>query len=320
MSAARALPLAISGSSSLHRRLAEQALRAARAESPLLIVGEPGLGKAHLARWIHAQSERSAGPFVRQRCAAPRALLERELFGVEEPREDRCAGSLERANGGVLFLEEVSELPLEVQALLVHALEERAAIRLGAAERRSFDLRVLASTREDLSALVREGRLRQDLYFRLRVLTLRLAPLRESAEDIGGQARRLLARASERAGRVPPQLAPSAIERMARQPWPGNLRELRNALERALLALGEGRALEAEDLELDDWRPAPSGVPAIRPGMTVAEAERWLIETTLASEGGNRTRTSEKLGISVRTLRNKLRSFREEGAREALRR
>ena len=320
MNASAPLPLAISGSSPLRLRLAEQARRAASADSPLLIVGETGLGKSQLARWIHAQSERRRGPFVRQRCAAPRAILERELFGVEEPRDERRVGSLERAHEGVLFLEDVSELPLDVQALLVRALEERAAIRLGAAERRSFDLRVLASSGEDLAALVREGRLRQDLYFRLRVLTLRLAPLRESAEDIPELARRLLAEASRSAGRAAPSLTRSAIDRMASQPWPGNLRELKNALERALVVLGQADALEAEDLELDDWGPTLSGAPSIRPGMTVAEAERWLIEATLAAEGGNRTRASEKLGISVRTLRNKLRAFREEGAREALRR
>ncbi|HNX19449.1 MAG TPA: sigma-54 dependent transcriptional regulator [Acidobacteriota bacterium] len=299
------------------RDLLDQLTRAAATDSTVLLTGESGSGKELAARLIHARSARRAGPFVAVNCAAlPGELLEAELFGVRRGAytgadHDR-RGHFERANGGTLLLDEVGDLPLPLQAKLLRALEERAVAPLGAGEPVPVDIRVVAATHQDLAQAVSSGRFRQDLYFRLRVLPLRVPALRERPADIPLLARHIADEVAERLGRPAPRISDAAIARLCAHPWPGNVRELRNVMERAVVLDRVGTIVPA-DLFLDEWAAAPQTGEALQPGMTIAQMERRLIETTLEAAGGNRTRASEMLGISVRTLRNKLRLFREDG-------
>jgi two-component system response regulator FlrC len=309
------------GDAPCFRQLVEQVDRAARVDATVLLTGESGTGKELVARLLHARSERRPGPFVAINCAAlPAELLEAELFGVARGAytgadRDR-KGHFERAHRGTLLLDEIGELPLGLQAKLLRVLEERVVVPLGCGEGRPVDIRVVAATHRDLTREVASGRFRQDLYFRLRVIPLGIPPLRERRGDIPQLACHLAEQAAQRLGRPAPRLTPAALERLAAHPWPGNVRELRNVVERAVV-LGTGGRIEPGDLLLDDWGEADQHATyrdGLVPGMTVAQAEQRLIERTLEAEGGNRTRASERLGISVRTLRNKLKAFREEKA------
>ncbi len=298
--------------------LVEQATRAAETDATVLVTGESGTGKEVLARTIHERSARRDGPFVAVNCAAlPAELLEAELFGVcrgaytgaDRDRE----GHFQRACGGTLLLDEIGDCPLPLQAKLLRALEEKTVVPLGAGEPREVDIRVIAATHQDLVSAVRSGTFRQDLYFRLRVIPLEVLPLRDRPGDIPVLARHLAEMVAARVGRPAPKLGPAALARLARHPWPGNVRELRNVIERAVV-LDRAGEIGPVDLFLDDWCAPEADGEGLRPGMTIAEAERRLIETTLEAAGGNRTRASSMLGISVRTLRNKLKLFREEAA------
>ncbi|RMF75894.1 MAG: sigma-54-dependent Fis family transcriptional regulator, partial [Acidobacteria bacterium] len=300
------------------RMLLERVARAARTDSTVLLCGESGSGKEVVARAIHHRSRRASGPFVAVNCAAlPAGLLEAELFGVRRGAftgadRDR-PGHFQRADGGTLLLDEVGELPLELQAKLLRALESREVIPLGSEHGEAVDVRIVAATHRDLRCEVAEGRFRGDLFFRLSVIPLTIPPLRERPEDIRPLAEAFAREAAARTGLPAPRIGRDALARLARHPWPGNVRELRNVIERAVV-LGAPEEIRVEDLSLDDWSPVAGAADdeRLRPGLTIAEAERILIERTLEAEGGNRTRASEKLGISVRTLRNKLRRFREE--------
>ncbi len=293
----------------------EQARRAARSRTTVMITGESGTGKEVLARYVHQRSSRADGPFVAVNCAAlPPDLLEAELFGVRRGAftgadSDR-EGHFQRADGGTLLLDEIGDFPLGLQAKLLRALEERVIVPLGAGEAREVDLRVIASTHQDLRQAVQEGRFRRDLYFRLCVIPLHVPPLRERPGDVVLLARHLAADLARRSGRPAPRFTREALDRLRRHPWPGNVRELRNVIERAVVLDRSGEIGE-ESLLLDDWASAGRD-DRLAPGMTIAEAERRLIEATLDAAGGNRTRASEMLGISVRTLRNKLKIFRQE--------
>lgn len=289
--------------------------RAARTDATVLVTGESGSGKEVIARRIHARSRRKDGPFVAVNCAAlPENLLEAELFGVRRgaytgAEADR-RGHFERAGSGTLLLDEIGELPLALQAKLLRALEERRVMPLGGAEPVPVDIRVIAATQRDLIELVSRGEFRRDLYFRLGVIPLRVPSLAERPGDIKPLSRYLARQIAERLDRPVPRLEREAIARLERHGWPGNVRELRNVIERAVV-LDRTGAIAAEDLFLEDWNESEE-VSRLKPGMTIAQAERRLIETTLDAAGGNRTRASEMLGISVRTLRNKLRTYREE--------
>jgi two-component system response regulator FlrC len=299
----------------------EQADRAAGTDATVLITGQSGAGKEVIARRIHARSRRAAGPFVAVNCAAlPETLLEAELFGVKRgaytgAEEDR-RGHFERAEGGTLLLDEIGDLPLALQAKLLRALEERRVMPLGGAEPVSVDIRVIAATQRDLVEAVSSGQFRRDLYFRLRVIPLQVPSLAERPADVPALAAHLSGRIAERLGRPAPKLSRDAMTRLERHAWPGNVRELRNVIERAVV-LDRTGTIAAEDLFLDEWE-APAQESRLQPGMTIAQAERRLIEKTLDAAGGNRTKASEMLGISVRTLRNKLRTYREEKAAQQM--
>lgn len=286
---------------------------AARSSHPVLLQGETGVGKTQMARRIHELSPRRGKPFVEVNCGAiPRELFEREMFGhvrgAFTGATDGGAGLFEAADGGTLFLDEVGELPLESQPKLLRALEEGSIRRLGATGRVSVDVRIVAASNRVLRVLVRESSFREDLYYRLCVLEHEILPLRKRHWEIPAIARFLLRQNG------PAEIAPEALDRIREYPWPGNIRELNNALCYALVR-SEGGAIELHHLP-DRVRAAPFSDEGDEPrrGRYAAPndtgEERDLIVRALAAEGGNRTRTAERLGMSRSTLWAKLRYYR----------
>ena len=289
-----------------HRRLLASLRllqRVATTETTVLLAGESGTGKELFARALHALSARAAGPFVALNCAAiPEALLENELFGHERGAftgaHRREPGRFERARGGTLFLDEVGELPLPLQGKLLRVLEERVYERVGGGEPQRADVRLVAASNRDLRAMVDAGALRADLYFRLGVFPLELPPLRERASDVPALARHLLARLAERHRLPPAELTAAGAELLAAQPWPGNVRQLGNVLERALI-LHPGERL---------------GPPQLREPLAGAEGgERELVADALERAQGDKRRAAELLGVSYRTLARKVRRHDLEG-------
>ncbi len=302
-------------------RLLDAARRAAASEATILLQAESGAGKELLARFVHEASPRRAGPFVAVNCAAfPHDLLESELFGhargafTGAVRDRR--GHFEAGSGGTLLLDEIGETSPPLQAKLLRVLQEREVQRLGEETPRRVDVRVVASTNRDLEADVREGRFREDLFFRVSVIPLRIPPLRERPDDVPLLVEHF-ARFHGRHGAV--RISDAAALRLREHPWPGNVRELENRVLRAVVMAGSA------DLDVADFFPKiPSGrghaaahsreVPDAPTGSwsgaTLDQAERVLIENALRTTGGNRTRAAVLVGISVRTLRNKLRAYR----------
>ncbi len=267
--------------------------RVAPTESTVLLTGESGTGKELFARAIHRLSPRRAGPFVAVNCAAiPEGLVENELFGHEKGAftgaDRRQFGRFEKADGGTLFLDEVGELGAAVQGKVLRALEERRFERVGGGSTLSVDVRLVAATNRDLEAMVADGTFRSDLYFRLAVFPVELPPLRERSSDIPLLARHLLRRIAERHGRAAPVPSEQAFEMLVERPWSGNVRELANVLERAVI-LTEGPRIEASDLE-----------PLLAPLDDAGERDR--IKRALEQAAGDRDRAAEILGISRRTL------------------
>jgi two-component system response regulator FlrC len=293
----------------------------------VLLLGESGVGKEVLARHLHARSARAEGPWVAVNCAAlPGELLESELFGHERGAftgaAERRAGRFEQASGGTLLLDEVSELPLALQAKLLRVLQEREIDRVGGQRPVPVDVRVIATTNLDLGELARAGRFRSDLYYRLNVYPIVVPPLRERPEDVGPLARRLLADAAATLGRPAPRLSATAEAALLDHAFPGNVRELRNLLERAVVRC-RGELVEPLHLGL----AAPTFPPTAGAGavpadgvllselpLDLATLERLAIEEALRRVNGNRTHAARLLGIGLRTLRNKLRAWREAGA------
>ncbi|WP_135469415.1 sigma-54 interaction domain-containing protein [Crenalkalicoccus roseus] len=317
--------------------LLERAAQIARAEASVLLSGESGTGKEVLARHIHRLSRRARGPFVALNCAAlPESLLESELFGHEKGAFSGAVasrkGKFEQADGGTLLLDEIGEMDPHLQAKLLRVIQEREVDRLGGTHPVKVDVRLLAATNRDLAAEVRAGRFREDLYFRLNVVSLRIPPLRERPADIPALAAHFAARFAAANGTPARPLSPAAEALLRAHPWPGNVRELENAMHRAVL-LATGPVIGPEAIELTPLSPAapaPAGPPAAAPsaappsaaapapvsalvGRRVEEVERELILETLVHCLGNRTRAAEILGISIRTLRNKLHEYRAQG-------
>jgi len=308
------------------RQLLELAARVARSDSTVLISGESGTGKEVLARYIHQQSPRAAEPFVAINCAAiPDNMLEATLFGHEKGAFTGAiaaqAGKFEQAEGGSLLLDEISEMPLALQAKLLRVLQEREVERVGGRKPISLDIRVLATTNRDLAGEVAAGRFREDLYYRLSVFPLAWCALRERKGDILPLAERLLARHVSKMKHAPVRLSADARACLQAHAWPGNVRELDNALQRALI-LQQGGVIEAADFCLAGAIPLSAGAaPSV--AAVVAEAsglgddlrrhEYQTIIDTLRAERGRRKEAAERLGISPRTLRYKLAQMRDAG-------
>ncbi len=293
----------------------------AAAEASILITGESGTGKEVLARHIHRRSRRAQGPFVALNCAAiPENLLESELFGHEKGAFSgaiaRRLGKFEAANGGTLLLDEISEMDVRLQAKLLRAIQEREIDRLGGTAPVKVNVRILATSNRDLQAEAAAGRFREDLYFRLNVVNLRLPPLRERPGDIPALAEHYARRYAEVNGVPFRRLSSAALVRLSNHAWRGNVRELENTIHRAVL-LAAGPEIETAAIELPAGGPMsqaqcanPAGVFV---GRTVDEVERELIIDTLGHTLGNRTHAATILGISIRALRNKLRDYAQAG-------
>jgi two-component system response regulator FlrC len=293
-------------------RLLEIAASVASSRAPVLIQGESGTGKELLARYLHEQGSRRGRPFVAVNCAAlPRDLLESELFGHERGAFTgavaRKTGKFELANGGTILLDEISEMELGLQAKLLRVLQEYEIDRVGGTAPVPVDVRVVATTNRRLRDLVDRGGFREDLYYRLTVVPLVLPPLRERRGDVALLADHFLARFGAGRGLT---LSAEARTALAERSWPGNVRELENTLERAAL-LARGPAIGPDDLV--DHEPARVRAGGELAGLTVREVERRLILETLARTANNRTQAARLLGISIRTLRNKLAEYRLRG-------
>jgi two-component system response regulator FlrC len=291
------------------------AARVASSEVSVLLTGESGTGKEVLARYIHRRSPRAGGPFVAINCAAiPENMLEATLFGYERGAFTGAvaahAGKFEQANGGTLLLDEISEMPLGLQAKLLRVLQEREVERLGGRQAIALDVRVLATSNRDLPAEVAAGRFREDLYYRLAVFPLHIAPLRERPADILPLARRLLARHWRRPTPAP-VLSDAAASALLGHAWPGNVRELDNLIQRALI-LADAGAIEAAHL-LGAPRPTEPAAPAGELDRDLRHREAQLILGALRACGGRRSAAAAQLGISERTLRYKLAQLREAG-------
>ena len=320
-------------------KLLQLAQRVAQSESTVLILGESGTGKEVLARYIHDHSPRHDQPFVAINCAAiPENMLEAMLFGHEKGAytgaHSSAPGKFEQANGGTLLLDEISEMDVGLQAKLLRVLQEREVERLGGRKTIPLDVRVIATSNRDMREHVAQGQFREDLYYRLSVLPLQWAPLRDRREDILPLAEQLLTRHAQKQRRGWVQLGESARRALVAHNWPGNVRELDNVMQRALI-LQPGGVVEAMDLGLEaDLPVAETGMPEAEAPvvavptsrgaeMTPAEAqalgsdlkqrEYEIIINTLNSERGSKKRTAERLGISPRTLRYKMARLREAG-------
>ncbi len=315
-------PLGIVAKSVAMGQVVDLARRVAKVDSTVLITGESGSGKERVARLVHEESTRAAGPFVAVNCGAiTETLLESELFGHARgaftgATQDR-PGLFESANSGTLLLDEVGEVSPGMQVKLLRALQEREIRRVGENKSRKVDVRVLAATNRDLAHGVAGGDFRQDLYYRLKVVELHVPPLRERRDDILPLARVLLADAAVRMKRKITGLAPDTADQLLRYPWPGNVRELENAMERAV-ALTRGSRVEFEDLpeEIRQTFPTPMASQGkVRP---LEEIEKEYILAALELNTGNQTHTAEQLNIGSATLYRKLKSYGMIGKRRTL--
>ena len=333
----------IIGDSAAIRRVLQTVAMAAPTRATVLLEGESGTGKELFARNIHAQSERRDGPFIKLNCAAlPEGLIESALFGHEKGAFTgaikRVEGAFERANGGTLLLDEISEMRLDLQAKLLRVLQEQEFERVGGSVAIKVDVRIVATTNRDLATFAAAGHFRQDLYYRLSVIPVRIPPLRERKEDIPLLAYRFASHYAQEVGKDISGISPQALDLLQGYDWPGNVRELQHAVERAVILTGEStlpvNAFDGQRFGLSGaWSgPTPSRISTdflpihggdtatitipegavVLTSLNVDEAEAKLIERALEVSNGNRTRAAELLGISVRTLRNKLNGAKNE--------
>jgi two-component system, response regulator FlrC len=305
----------------------------AASDASILITGESGVGKEVIARYLHQKSRRAARTFISVNCAAiPDNLLESELFGHEKGAFTgalaRRIGKFEEANGGTLLLDEISEMDARLQAKLLRAIQEREIDRVGGTKPVKIDIRILATSNRDLVQAVKDGIFREDLLYRLNVVNLRIPPLRERPGDVLAMAEFFARKYAAANGAVDKPLSAEARRRLAAHRWPGNVRELENAMHRAVL-LATGPEIDELAIRLPDGQPLAGGDPLARTaqaaaaaaeqatrsfvGQTVAEMEQQLIIETLEHCLGNRTHAANILGISIRTLRNKLKEYTEAG-------
>jgi two-component system response regulator HydG len=299
------------------RRLVEVAKRAACVESTVLITGESGVGKERLARFIHRMSARARAPFIPVNCGAlTESLIESELFGHARGSftgavRDR-EGLFEAANGGTLMLDEIGELPYPAQVKLLRVLQDREVRRVGENRQHRVNVRLIAATNRDLAQDVAARRFREDLYYRLKVVKVHIPPLRERLDDLRGLAEAFLRRMTVRMGLALEGFSSAALQRILEYTWPGNIRELENAIESAC-ALATGLVIDVDDLP-DELRCRPAlaiASPGIRP---LREVEREYILAALQQNGGNRHQTAQQLRIATATLFRKLREYTTDAA------
>jgi transcriptional regulator with PAS, ATPase and Fis domain len=288
----------------------------AGSRASLLITGESGTGKELAAQTIHELSPRRTKPYVALNCAAiPETLMESEIFGHEKGAftgaVERRLGCFELADGGTLLLDEIGEMPITTQAKLLRVLEDSKVRRLGSKSEISVDVRVLASTNKVPEEAVSKGQLRSDLYFRLDVVRINMPPLREHLEDLPELTAALLEELNRKHNRTVKAVDDEVLETFRQYSWSGNVRELRNTLERALVTCS-AEILRSKDLVLPSGQLVSADAGdrlRLRPGLTVEEAERRLIFETLAFTQNNKTRAAELLGVSLKTLHNKLKEY-----------
>ena len=306
------------GRSGLMQDILEMVKKVAQTHATVLIQGESGTGKEVVAHAIVQHSPRAQMPFIKVNCAAvPETLLESEFFGHEKGAftgaVHRREGRFETANGGTLLLDEIAEIPLSLQVKLLRVLQEREFERVGGNKTVRVDVRLIASTNRDLLEEVRQGRFREDLFYRLNVVPINLPPLRLRGDDLQDLVEYYVGHFARKHGKTIPSVSIRALERLRGYRWPGNVRELQNTLERAVILATQDGPVEVP--ELGHTEKAPNGVnisaAAVLP--TVDEMERRLIGSMLLQTAHNKTRAAEKLGISLRTLRNKLRAYRTAG-------
>ncbi|MFN7612622.1 MAG: sigma-54-dependent transcriptional regulator [Alphaproteobacteria bacterium] len=325
--------------SDVMRRVLATAEQIAQSDASVLITGESGTGKEIIARYIHRKSPRATKPFISVNCAAiPEHLLESELFGHEKGAftgaQARRIGKFEEASNGTLLLDEISEMDIRLQSKLLRAIQEREIDRVGGTKPIKVNLRILATSNRDLESEVKRGTFREDLYFRLNVISIHLPRLTERLDDVSPLAEFFIDKYSKANGLPPRKLTAEAISKLKSYPWPGNVRELENIMHRSVL-MAQGNAIDANAIllknisatpsthvsndaapprELTTAKPEPSVTPKRSDliGRTVGEVERELILDTLDHCLGNRTQAAQILGISIRTLRNKLKQYSEE--------
>ena len=305
------------GSDASMRQLVDLIQRVAPSTAAVAILGESGTGKELVARALHECSQRADKPFIPVNCAAiSKELIESELFGHEKGSftgaTNARKGAFEEADGGTLFLDEIGELPVDLQAKLLRALESGEIKRVGASRPVHVDVRVVAATNRDLLSASREGRFREDLYYRLCVVPLHLPPLRSRKGDVLALAENFLRLYTPRGQTV--RLSPAAVERLQQHVWPGNIRELRNVVHRALL-LRKGPSIEPADITFDQEVNRETGVavPELPPGMTLEQMllklERQIVEAALRRYNNNRERVARELGVARSTLFKRLKEW-----------
>jgi DNA-binding NtrC family response regulator len=286
--------------------------RVAPTNSTVLVGGESGVGKDLIARAIHEHSQRASGPFIKINSSAiPETLLESELFGYEKGAFSGASaskpGKFELADKGTLFLDEIGDVPAAIQVKLLRVLQDREFERLGGTKTHKVDVRLVAATNRDLRAALEEGTFREDLYYRLNVVAIDIAPLRDHKEDIPALANFFLERCARESGKPVGSISPEAMKRLMEYHWPGNVRELQNIIERGV-TLSSGTTLDAADIYLDDPAArAASGTPhVLPPGMTLEQWEDETIREALRRSGGNKSQAARALGLSRNALRYRL--------------
>lgn len=314
----------ILGSSEAMERVRDLARRVAPSDFSVYIQGESGVGKELVARAIHEMSPRRKQPFVAVNCGAiPDSLVDSELFGHERGAftgaNARRAGVFEQANGGTLFLDEIAEMPVELQVRLLRALEENVVRRVGGNKDIQIDVRIISATNRDFASAIESGDFREDLFYRLCVMPITIPPLRVRSGDVAELVDHFLALHGRKSGERL-EFGEEALERLSRHPFPGNVRELRNVVQRAILLADGEIGVEHLHLQKSEFGGDTTGDPTrliVRVGDSIADAERRLIQATIDHEGGDKRAAAVSLGVSLRTLYNRLRDYSVRGQADA---